>query len=159
MNATTKEQTSLDQKDYDILRLLQGNAKLTVREIASKVHLSPTPVHERIKRLEQDGVIKKYAALLNKQKVNKGFLVICYVSLTEHNKKAGKAFIDAIQNFNEVIECYNISGDFDFMLKIAAVSMEDYYAFYLEKLSEIKGIGQTRSTFVMGVIKETHEVL
>src|ERR1700693_5168599 len=114
----TEASSLLDEKDRAILRLLQENAKATVREIGEKVHLSPTPVHERIKRMEDSGVIKQYAALVNYTKVRKGLMIICYVSLKEHNKKSGAKFIKTIHEINEVIECYNISGEFDFMLKV-----------------------------------------
>ena len=108
----------LDKNDLAILKLLQENARITVKEISEKIHLSTTPVHERIKRLEQNGVIKQYATLVDHAKVKKGLMVICYVSLKEHNKNAGSKFIKTINQLNEVIECYNISGEFDFMLKI-----------------------------------------
>src|SRR5579875_1610584 len=84
-----------DQKDLEILRLLQENARITVKEISDKVHLSTTPVHERIKRLEEAGVIKQYATLVDHAKVKKGLMVICYVSLRQHNKSAGAKFIKA----------------------------------------------------------------
>src|SRR3954462_10624706 len=111
-------QTVLDNMDLSILRLLQENARITVKEISDKVHLSTTPVHERIKRMEDAGVIKQYATLVDHAKVRKGLMVICYVSLKQHNKSSGLKFIRAIQEMNEVIECYNISGEFDFMLKV-----------------------------------------
>ncbi|SHG59215.1 Lrp/AsnC family transcriptional regulator [Pedobacter caeni] len=145
----------LDDKDYEILRLLQENSKLTIREIASKVHLSPTPTHERIKRLEREGVIRKYVALLDNRKINKGITVIVQISLKEHNKRAAQEFIDAVLEFKEVTECYNISGDFDFMLKIVVESMGSFHYFSVNKLSEISGIAQTKSIFVMDTIKET----
>jgi Lrp/AsnC family transcriptional regulator, leucine-responsive regulatory protein len=150
---------SLDKKDFEILRLLQDNAKLTVRDIALKIHLSATPTHERIKRLEKEGVIKQYAALLNHRMVKKSIMAICNVTMSEHNKKNAKAFIDAVSGFDEVIECYNISGQYDFMLKVVAESMESYHQFYVNKLSEIKGIGHMHSIFVMDVIKDTHQVI
>lgn len=154
-----KTDVSLDEKDYDILKVLEENAKLTVREIAVKINLSPTPTHERIKRMEKSGVIKQYAAILDKKKVNKGIMVLCMVALRKHNKKAGQEFINSVLKFSEVLECYNISGDFDFMLKIVAESMDSYHYFFVNQLSEVKGIGQTKSTFVMSIIKETHQVL
>ncbi len=147
-----------DKKDYAILKLLQQNARITVKEIAEKVHLSTTPVHERIKRLEETGVIKQYAALLNYSKVKKGLLVICYVSLKQHGKNAGAKFIKTINDLNEVIECFSISGEFDFMLKVACEDMNTYYDFHVNKLSEIENVGHVQSVFVMGVIKQTHEV-
>jgi Lrp/AsnC family transcriptional regulator, leucine-responsive regulatory protein len=153
------EPVALDPKDFEILRLLQHNAKLTVRDIGLKIHLSPTPTHERIKRLEQKGVIRQYAALLNNKMVRKSIVVICHVSLKEHDKKTARAFIQAIQGFDPVIECYNISGEFDFQLKIVSESMEDFHRFYVNQLSEVKGIGHTRSSFVMDVIKETHRLI
>ncbi len=150
---------TLDEKDLAILRLLQQNAKMTVREIATQVHLSPTPVHERIKRLEESGVIRQYVALVDHTKVKKGLMVICYVSLKEHNKQSGAKFIKAIHELHEVIECYNISGEFDFMLKVVAENMDAYYDFHVNKLSLIENMGRLQSIFIMGVIKQTHQLV
>ena len=157
--AIKKEQSTtsnlvLDEKDIAILRLLQKNAKSTVKEIADAIHLSTTPVHERIKRMEQTGVIKQYATLLDHSKVKKGLMVICYVSLKQHDKNAGSAFIKRIIEMTEVIECYSISGEFDFMLKVVAENMDDYYHFHVNKLSQAENIGHVQSVFVMGVVKE-----
>ena len=150
---------SLDEKDWAILRLLQENAKITVREIAGIVHLSTTPVHERIKRMEETGVILQYATLVDYRKVKKGLMVICYVSLKEHNKKSGTKFIRTINELPEVIECYNISGEFDFMLKVVAENMDAYYDFHVNKLGQLENVGHMQSTFVMGVIKQTHQLV
>jgi DNA-binding Lrp family transcriptional regulator len=147
---------SLDEKDLSILRVLQQNARATVKEIADKIHLSTTPVHERIKRMEETGVIRQYATLLDHSKVKKGLMVICYVSLKQHNKNAGAKFIKSIHELQEVIECYNISGEFDFMLKVVAESMDAYYDFHVNKLSQAENIGHVQSVFVMGVIKQTN---
>lgn len=149
----------LDVKDIELLKLLQDNARMTVKEIADKVNLTPTPVHERIKRLEESGVIKQYAALINSSKVGKELTVICYVSLKEHSKAAGAKFIKAINALNEIVECYNISGEFDFMMKVISENMETYYDFHVNKLSQIENMGQVQSIFVMGVIKQTHRVI
>jgi len=146
----------LDEKDRLILKLLQQNAKMTVREIAAQVHLSTTPVHERIKRMEDSGVILQYATLVDHAKVRKGLMVICYISLKEHNKKSGSRFIKTINELTEVIECYNISGEFDFMLKVVTESMDAYYDFHVNKLGQLENIGHMQSTFVMGVVKQTH---
>lgn len=149
----------LDAVDLEILRLLETNARLTIKEIADKVHLSTSPVHERIKKLEQTGVIQQYVTLLNAAKINKGLWVICYVSLKQHNKNAGLKFIKAIQAMPEVKECYSISGEFDFMLKVAVKNMEDYYDFHVNQLSEAENIGHVQSVFVMGIVKQTHTLL
>jgi len=155
-----KEESSitakLDQKDLAILKLLQQNARITVKEISDKVNLSTTPVYERIKWMEETGVIKQYATLVDHSKVKKGLMVICYVSLKQHNKTAGSKFIKAIHEMNEVIECYNISGEFDFMLKVVAENMDVYYDFHVNKLSQEENIGHVQSVFVMGIIKQTH---
>jgi Lrp/AsnC family transcriptional regulator, leucine-responsive regulatory protein len=147
---------TLDTKDLAILKVLQTNAKATVKEIAQAVHLSTTPVHERIKRMEQEGVITQYATLLNHSKVKKGLMVICYVSLKQHDKKAGSTFIKQILAMPEIIECYSISGEFDFMLKVVAENMDSYYHFHVNKLSQTENIGHVQSVFVMGIVKQTH---
>jgi DNA-binding Lrp family transcriptional regulator len=150
---------SLDKTDLSILKLLQENARTTVKEIAAQVHLSTTPVHERIKRMEQTGVIKQYATLVDHTKVKKGLMVICYVSLKEHSKNAGLKFIKSINELKEVIECYNISGEFDFMLKVVEENMDSYYDFHVNRLSQIENMGNVQSVFVMGVIKQTHQLV
>ena len=152
-------QSALDSKDLAILHLLQKNARITVKEISDKMHLSTTPVHERIKRMEASGVIKQYATLVDHIKVKKGLMVICYVSLKEHSKSAGTKFIKLIHEVNEVIECYSISGEFDFMLKVVCEDMNAYYDFHVNKLSSLENMGHVQSVFVMGRIKETHEVV
>jgi len=156
---TTSTSISLDTKDLSILALLQQNARMTVKEIAEKIHLSTTPVHERIKRMEASGVIKQYATLVDHTKVKKGLMVICYVSLKEHNKTAGVKFIKTIHALQEVIECYNISGEFDFMLKVLCEDMNAYYDFHVNKLSNIENMGHVQSVFVIGIIKQTHQVV
>jgi Lrp/AsnC family leucine-responsive transcriptional regulator len=153
-----KEQTELsvlplDEKDKAILRYLQTNAKATVREIAANIHLSATPVHERIKRMEDEGVIIQYATLLNHSRINKGLMAICYISMKEHNKKSGGKFIKTIQDMPEVTECYIISGEFDFMLKVVSENMDDYYDFHVNKLGQVENIAKVQSTFIMGIIK------
>ena len=152
-------QTKLDQKDLAILKLLQQNARITVKEISDKINLSTTPVYERIKRMEETGVIKQYATLVDHAKVKKGLMVICYVSLKQHNKMAGAKFIKTIREMNEVIECYNISGEFDFMLKVVVENMDAYYDFHVNRLSEAENIGNVQSVFVMGIIKQTHVIV
>jgi len=149
----------LDQKDLAILKLLQYNARVTVKEISDKVNLSTTPVYERIKWMEETGVIKQYATLIDPAKLNKRLMVIVYVSLKQHNKIAGSKFVKAINEMNEVVECYSISGEFDFMLKILVEDMNAYYDFHVNRLSEMENIGNVQSVFVMGTVKETHILL
>lgn len=150
---------SLDNKDLAILHLLEQNARMTVKEIADKIHLSTTPVHERIKRMEASGVIKQYATLVDHTKVKKGLIAICYVSLKEHSKTAGTKFVKAILQMPDVVECYTISGEFDFMLKVMCEDMNAYHNFHVNKLSSIDNMGHVQSVFVMGVIKQTHQLV
>lgn len=150
---------ALDKKDLEILKLLEENARITIKEISGKIHLSTTPVHERIKRMEESGVIKQYATLVNHEKVKKGLMVICYVSLKQHSKNAGVKFIKTIHELNEVVECFSISGEFDFMLKVICEDMNTYYDFHVNKLSQIENMGHLQSIFVMGIIKQTHRLI
>ena len=158
-NDLMQQTVHLDVKDLAILRLLQNNARMSVKEISEVVQLSTTPVHERIKRLEANGVIKQYATLIDGAKVRKGLMVICYVSLNQHSKKSGTQFIKLINELPEVVECYSISGEFDFMLKIVAEDMNSYYNFHVNKLSQAENIGQVQSVFIMGVVKQTHVLI
>ena len=149
----------LDKTDLAILKLLQQNARVTIKEISEKVHLSTTPVHERIRRMEGNGVIKEYATIVNGAMVKRGLMVICYVSLKQHSKNAGAKFIKSILEMNEVIECLTISGEFDFMLKVVEENMDAYYNFHVNKLSEIENVGNVQSVFVMGIVKHTHQLV
>lgn len=154
-----EEMPVLDKTDLAILKLLQQNARMTIKEISEKVHLSTTPVHERIRRMEINGVIKQYVTLLDASKIGKGLMVICYVSLRQHSKNAGEKFIKGILEMNEVLECLTISGEFDFMLKVVASNMDEYYNFHVNKLSNIENVGNVQSVFVMGVVKMTQQLV
>jgi DNA-binding Lrp family transcriptional regulator len=109
--------------------------------------------------MEGNGVIKEYATIVNGAMVKRGLMVICYVSLKQHSKNAGAKFIKSILEMNEVIECLTISGEFDFMLKVVEENMDAYYDFHVNKLSEIENVGNVQSVFVMGVIKQTHQLV
>ena len=161
MAATLKtgEKPVLDRKDLEILKMLQQNARITIKEIAEKVHLSTTPVHERIRWMEEQGVIKQYTAIVNGAMVNRSLMVICYVSLKQHSKNAGAKFIQRIMEMNEVLECLTISGEFDFMLKVVTENMDTYYDFHVNRLSEIENVGNVQSVFVMGVVKSTQQLV
>ena len=145
--------TNLDATDKELLRLLQKNAHFTTKELAERLNLSPTPVYERVRRLEKDGVIKKYVALVDREKVAKDLMVFCSIRLKEHAQEAGAKFVHEIVRLDEVQECYNISGDYDFMLKIVVHDMREYQAFLMNKLASLENIGSTHSIFVMSEIK------
>lgn len=143
----------LDNVDLQILRILQGNARLTIKELASQVSLSSTPVFERLKRLENNGYIKKYIAVLDAEKLNQGFVVFCNVKLSRMNRDIAAEFTRIIQEIPEVTECYNISGSYDYLLKIHAPNMKYYQEFLLNVLGTIESLGSLESMFVMDMVK------
>ena len=150
--------STLDAIDIRILKLLQANSSLKTKELAAKVNLSTTPVFERVKKLEKGGYIKHYVAVLNAEKLNKGLMIFCNITLKEHTREIGDQVVKDILALHEVVECYNISGDYDFFLKILVKDMKEYQNFVLDRLGSIQNIGSAHSTFVMGEIKNTYNV-
>ena len=149
---------TLDDIDMQIMRILQENSRLTTKELATKVHLSPTPVYERMKRLEREGFIKKYIAVLDVDKLNQGFIVYCNAKLKKLNREVVNGFIETIKAIPEVTECYNISGRFDYMLKIHAKDMNSYQDFVFNTLGTIECLDSWESTFVMSEVKNEHGI-
>ncbi len=147
---------NLDKVDLQILRILQENARLTTKELAARVNLSSTPVFERLKRLESQGYIKKYIAVLDAEKLNQGFVVFCKVKLRRLNKLIANDFIQVVQDIPEVTECYNISGEYDYLLKIHAPNMKYYQQFLLDVLGTVESLGSLESTFVMDEVKHVY---
>ena len=148
----------LDKTDLQILRVLQNNSRLTTKELAAKVNLSPTPVFERVKRLEANGYIKKYVAVLDPTKLNRGFVVFCSVKLRRLNRDIAAEFTRIVREIPEVTECYNISGDYDYLLKIHAPDMKYYQEFIINVLGTIDSLGSLRSTFVMDEVKHEYGI-
>lgn len=146
----------LDETDLQILRILQKNAKLTTKELADAVNLTPTPVFERQKRLERKGFIKRYVAVIDPEKLNQGLLVFCKVKLKQINREIAETFTRRIQYIPEVTECYNTSGAYDYLLKVRACDMKQYQNFVLNKLGEIENVGAIESTFVMSEVKQIY---
>ena len=126
---------------------------MTTKELAGRLNLSPTPVYERVKRLEQEGIIRKYVALVDRDKIGKDLMVLCNIRLKEHAREAGVQFVEAIREMEEVMECLNISGDYDFMIKVVVTDMKAYQNFIMNKLASLDNIGSTQSIFVMSEIK------
>ncbi len=146
----------LDKVDLQILRTLQENARLTTKELAAQVSLSSTPVFERLKRLEREGYIKKYIAVLDADKLNQGFVVFCNVKLRRMNKDIAMEFTRIIQQIPEVTECYNISGSYDYLLKIHAPNMKYYQEFIINVLGTVDSLGSLESMFVMDEVKHDY---
>lgn len=154
MNVTEK----LDKTDLQILRTLQENARLTTKELAARVSLSSTPVFERLKRLESNGYIKKYVAVLDAEKLNQGFVVFCKVKMQRMNYDIAVAFARIVGEIPEVTECYNISGSFDYLLKVHAPDMKYYQGFVLNVLGRIENLGSVESVFVMDTVKQEYGI-
>ncbi len=148
----------LDKVDLQILRTLQENSRLTTKELATRVSLSSTPVFERLKRLEANGYIKKYIAVLDAEKLNQGFMVFCKVKMQHMNYDIAVQFAEIISGIPEVTECYNISGSFDYLLKIHAPDMKYYQSFILNVLGRVENLSSLESVFVMDVIKHEYGI-
>ena len=149
---------TLDETDRKILRILQRNSDLTVKELAAKLHLSTSPTFERQKRLERDGFIERYMAVINPHKVGNGIMVLCNIRLKQHSQELIQEFMDVVQNLEEITECYNTSGDYDFLIKVYAHDMKSYQQFMLNTLGTIDCIGSLHSIFVIDETKNTHAV-
>ena len=148
----------LDQTDLRILRTLQNDAKLTTKELAAAVNLTPTPVFERQKRLERQGFIRRYVAVLDAEMLGQGLIVFCHVKLRHMNRDIASDFERRIKDIAEVTECYNTSGNFDYLLKVHARDMKQYQEFVLNKLGAIESLGSLESTFVMSEVKHTYGI-
>lgn len=146
---------NLDDIDLKILEVLQDNSRLTTKELASKVNLSTTPVYERVKRLESEGYIKKYVAVLDAEKLNMGFMVFVNIELSKQTLIDKKEFVNIVMDIPEVMECYNIAGKSDYLLKIHAPNMRYYREFVLEVLGRIPSVGHVESIFVMEEAKHS----
>jgi Lrp/AsnC family transcriptional regulator len=145
----------IDNTDLKILKLLQENAQLTFKEISQKINLSITPIHDRIKRMEKEGVIEKYVTILNKKKVDTSLVVFCNITLDKQTRHNFTEFEEHVVKFPEVVECHIISGGFDYLLKIITKDMESYNQFHKQKLSVMNSVAHIHSYFVMSEIKNT----
>ncbi|CAL2089580.1 Lrp/AsnC family transcriptional regulator [Tenacibaculum sp. 190524A02b] len=145
----------LDNTDKKLLTLLQNDSKQTTKSLALQLGLSVTAVYERIKKLEKESVIKQYVALVNKNKVDKNLLVFCHIKLVKHTKEFIADFEKEIKSLHEVTECFHVSGEYDYVLKIYIKDMDSYREFMVNKVTGLKHIGSTHSVFTIGEVKNT----
>ncbi|MDP9960947.1 Lrp/AsnC family transcriptional regulator [Chryseobacterium lathyri] len=150
---------NFDETDKKLLLLLQEDCKQTTKELSYKLNLSVTAVYERIKKLENLGVISKYVALLDRHKINRDFIVLCHIKLTQHKKEFVLQFEREVMNLLEVTECFHVSGDYDYILKIGVKDMEDYRNFMLSKLTALQHIASTHSSFMISEVKNTTAIV
>ena len=146
---------TLDATDKKLLLLLQYDCKQTTKELSVKLNLSVSAVYERIKKLEREGIIDKYVVLINRSKVEKGFVVFCHLKLIQHTKEFISKFESQVIQLPEVLECHHVSGDYDYILKIVVKDMEAYREFLVTKLTTLEHIGSTHSTFMISEVKNT----
>lgn len=146
---------NLDKLDRKLLKLLQENSKKTNKELSNKLNLSITAVYERIRKLERSGVIPKYVALVDPSKVDRGFLAFCQIKLVQHTKVNVTEFESQVAELTEVLECFHVSGEYDYILKVMVKDMQSYREFMLNKLTALKHIGSTQSTFAISPVKNT----
>jgi len=144
-----------DDTDKKLLELLQMDSKQTNKELSIKLNLSVTAVYERIKKLEREGVIDRYVALLKKEKAERAFMVFCHIKLVQHSQEYVMKFEKEVTNLVEVLECYHISGDYDYLLKVLVKDMYAFREFMVNKLTSINHIGSTHSMFVINEVKCT----
>jgi len=145
----------LDAIDKNLLELLQRDCKQTNKALSNKLNLSITAIYERIKKLEREGVINKYVALVKKEKINKSFVAFCQIKLLQHTQDYVVKFEREVAKLNEVMECYHISGDYDYLLKVLVKDMEAFREFMVNRLTKISHIGSTHSTFMISEVKHT----
>lgn len=145
----------MDLIDKKLLILLQTDSKKTTKELSLKLNLSVTAVYERIKKMEREGIIDKYVVLVNRSKVDKGFVVFCHIKLIQHTKEFLTKFESEVVKLSEILECHHLSGDYDYILKIAVKDMEAYREFLVTKLTTLDHIGSTHSTFMISEVKNT----
>ena len=146
---------TLDVIDKQLLNFLQHDSKKTNKELSNKLNLSVTAVYERIKKLEREGIISKYVALIEKKKIDKGFVTFCSIKLLQHSKDYVVQFEREVAKLDEVLECYHISGDYDYLLKVLVADMDEFREFMVKKLTTISHIGSTHSAFMINEVKHT----
>lgn len=145
----------MDAIDKKLLMVLQKDSKKTTKELSLVLNLSVTAVYERIKKLEREKVISKYVALVDRNKIDKAFVVFCHIKLIQHTKDVIQTFENEVIQLMEVSECFHVSGDYDYILKVNVKDMDEYRAFMVTKLTSLQHIGSTHSSFMIGEVKST----
>src|SRR6059058_2574199 len=144
--------TTLDDIDKKIIAALQAEGRLPIVELADRVGLSPTPCQRRVKRLEEEGVIGRYAALVSPSAMGFGLQALVEVTLEDHSEKTVEAFESAIQARAEVVACYAVTGDMDFLLHVFAPDLASFSDFALKALLRMPGVKGSRSSFIMQAV-------
>jgi Lrp/AsnC family leucine-responsive transcriptional regulator len=150
-----KPESQLDEFDIRLLNALQKNSRLTSIELSQVVHLSPTQCQRRLKKLEESGVISNYSAILNREKVGFEIIAIINVSLGKHSHFPGEDFKKLVNAHPEVLECWTMIGEYDFMLKVVAKNLNDLTNFMMKELLDMPIVANIRSNILLQQIKLT----
>jgi DNA-binding Lrp family transcriptional regulator len=145
----------LDKVDRKILEILQRNAKITNAQLSKEIGLSPAPTLERVKKLEQSGVIDSYHAKLNTAKIGLGISTFVQIKLTAHDKESIRTFIEAINKIEEVIECHHVTGSSDFILRVIAKDIASYQQLMLDKVNEVPVVDSLQSLVILSTFKDS----
>jgi len=147
-----------DKKDRQIIQILQEDGRITTSDLAVRVGLTTTPTAERIKRLERDGIIKGYTARIDREKVGKGLTLFCSIKLAVHQMQSINEFSEHIEKIPEILACYNITGEYDYLLQIVVSDTGEYEKLLRSKLTRIPGVEQIYTGIVLSVIKEQSNI-
>lgn len=148
----------LDAKDHELLRLLQANARISNAELARHVDLSPPGLQKRLRRLESAGVIEDYVTLVNREALGYDMLCIIQINLQRHEPEAIARFRDRVQDLPEVLECYHLTGQYDYLMKIVVRNRKHLERFLMETLTPIPSMDTIRTSLVLSDIKVTTAV-
>ena len=152
------DKPKLDAIDKKILEILQVEGRITNNELAGRIGLTTTPTLERVRRLEREGVIEGYRAMVNKEAVDKGLTVFVTVTLSIHQLNLLEEFTSAIQSIPEILACYNTTGEGDFLLKIVAKDTQDYERLLRTKLATLPDVQRVHTSIVLSTIKEESNI-
>jgi len=148
----------LDKTDQKIIEILQEDGRITNNELAGKIGLTTTPTLERVKRLEKNGVIRGYTAWINREAIGKGLTVFCSIKLAVHHYRKLQEFKNRIESLPEILACYNVTGEYDYLLHVVVSDTKEYESFLRSKLTKIPDIVQIYTGIVLSVVKEQSKI-
>lgn len=148
----------LDEIDFAILAHLQSDATISNAELAKQIALSPSACLGRTKRLKESGIIKRYTAVVDEQKIGLEMVAYVFVTLDPHDRQTTEAFLASIREISNVMECYNISGVYDYLLKIICPTIKEYRNFLIDTLIEVPGVGKVETSVVLSTEKQSFQL-
>jgi Lrp/AsnC family leucine-responsive transcriptional regulator len=153
-----RDRRALDRVDREILNLLQQDGRMTITTLAKRVHLTPTPCYERLRRLESREYIRGYSAILSPEQIGLPFLAFVEVRMVETTEKNNALFVDAVRRLPQVYECYRMVGEFDFLIKLRLKDLISYEKLLSAELVRLPGVATIKTSIVLHEIKSTHQL-